>query len=100
MASSNPNLQEMLVDLGRALSDAMSDSSDVLSALAKIRKEGYSVQLVLDCKTDEEAGRRVRRNGDKRSQRPTFVINASDLSFLRSVGIDPTRRMRRRRSDS
>jgi hypothetical protein len=29
-------------------------------------------------------------------QEPVFQINGQDLSFLKSIGIDPTRRARRR----
>lgn len=34
----------------------------------------------------------------KPEREPQFRINGTDLSFLRSIGIDPTRRQRRRRS--
>ncbi len=32
------------------------------------------------------------------SGEPAFQIDGRDLSFLRSIGIDPTRRLRRRRA--
>ena len=32
------------------------------------------------------------------STEPVFQIDGRDLSFLRSIGIDPTRRLRRRRT--
>lgn len=88
----------MLRDLGRALSEAISDSTEVSRTLRKIRQEGYSLHLLLDCKRrdpEEEAlpVKKMRASGKE----PEFRIDARDLSFLRSIGIDPTRRLRRRR---
>ena len=85
----------MLRDLGRALSEAISDSSEVNETLRKIRREGYSLHLLLDCKRDNQEGEALPL-GDTTSEviDPRFQINAVDLSFLRSIGIDPTRRMR------
>lgn len=103
-------IRQMLRDLGRALSDAMAESSDVNQALQRIHEEGYSLFIFLERKDDptdgsgspapseregsEEpsaAGRSVPRG------EPVFRIHGGDLSFLRSIGIDPTRRIRRRR---
>lgn len=91
----------MLRDLRRALSDAISESSEVNRTLRKIREEGYSLYLLVDCKRDAndqeplaltEPPRLPSRTGE-----PVFQIDIRDLSFLRSIGIDPTRRLRRRR---
>ena len=90
----------MLRELRRALSEAISESTEVSRTLRKIREEGYSLYLLVDCKRDasdaeplaEPATRRL-PPGD-----PVFQIDGRDLSFLRSIGIDPTRRLRRRRS--
>jgi hypothetical protein len=90
----------MLRDLRRALSDAISDSTEVSRSLRRIREEGYSLYLLVDCKRDpagEEplalSAPRVTTPSD-----PAFQINGRDLSFLKSIGIDPTRRLRRRRT--
>lgn len=96
----------MLRDLRRALSDAISDSTEVSRTLRRIREEGYSLYLLVDCKRDPLAEaedddafpaspRRYR--GERREREPVFQINGTDLHFLRSIGIDPTRRQRRRR---
>jgi hypothetical protein len=88
----------MLRDLRRALSEAISESSDVSRTLRRIREEGYSLYLLVDCKRDRECDEPLAlapaRHG---SGEPVFQINGTDLSFLRSIGIDPTRRLRRRR---
>jgi hypothetical protein len=97
MALLDENLRQMLRDLGRALSHAISESPEVGETLRRIESEGYSLHLVLDCKRDGESSiaapapsPRPRAGGE-----PVFRINGDDLFFLRSCGIDPTRRRRR-----
>jgi hypothetical protein len=90
----------MLRDLRRALSEAISESSEVSRTLRKIREEGYSLYLLVDCKreaNDDDLPVPTPRNG---AGEPMFQIDGRDLSFLRSIGIDPTRRQRRRRVSS
>ncbi len=91
----------MLRDLRRALSDAISESSEVNRTLRKIREEGYSLYLLVDCKRDvndqEPLALTAPPRLSSRSGEPVFQIDIRDLSFLRSIGIDPTRRLRRRR---
>jgi hypothetical protein len=105
-------LHQMLKDLRRALSDAISESSEVSQSLRRIRDEGYSLYLLVDCKRESAEGEALAlRPASRASQaartgavgavgtaEPTFQINVRDLSFLKSIGIDPTRRLRRRRS--
>jgi hypothetical protein len=65
----------------------------------QIRDEGWSVNLVIDRKLEDETPEGIELTADKGAEvEPTFRINSNDLSFLKSVGIDPTRRVRRRRS--
>lgn len=64
----------------------------------QIRHEGWSVYLVIDRKREDETPEGIELTGDGSDpSEPTFRINSTDLSFLKSVGIDPTRRVRRRR---
>ena len=105
-----------LRELGAALNEAVSSSEKVHEILAKVKAEGYGVYLVLDATVAlEKRGRRssaalpsIRRGalqaagaaGDAEGstvERAVFQINVKDLSFLRSVGIDPTRPIRSRR---
>jgi len=89
----------MLRELRRALSEAISDSTEVTRTLRRIREEGYSLYLLVDCKRDREAGDEPLTLAAGRGPgEPVFQINGTDLSFLRSIGIDPTRRLRRRRT--
>jgi len=97
----------MLRDLGRALSDAISESSDVNQALRRIHEEGYSLFIFLDRRERDGAqdeGERAVGEGSGTVRKalpagePVFRIDGRDLSFLRSIGIDPTRRVRNRKS--
>jgi len=89
----------MLRELRRALSKAISESTEVNRTLRKIREEGYSLYLLVDCKRDlAELESLTFANAPRLSSgEPVFQIDVRDLSFLRSIGIDPTRRLRRRR---
>jgi hypothetical protein len=99
-------IRQMLRDLGRALSDAIAESSDVNQALRRIQEEGYSLFIFLDRREREGAnGDGADREGGSEAEaparprgEPVFRIHGGDLSFLRSIGIDPTRRVRSRRT--
>lgn len=93
-------LNQMLRELRRALSEAISDSTEVTRTLRRIREEGYSLYLLVDCKReelDDDDPLPVASRAGRREREPVFQINGTDLHFLRSIGIDPTRRSRRRR---
>lgn len=89
----------MLRDFGRVLSEAISDSSEASRKLRELRDQGYSLYLLLDGShdDDEEDGEAAVPRRPLAAE-PVFRINGKDLSFLRSIGIDPTRRLRRRKS--
>jgi hypothetical protein len=91
----------MLRELQRALTVAISESPDVHQSLRRIRDEGYSLYFLVDCKRDanslDELGVTEPEAPRRPAREPAFQIDTSDLSFLRSIGIDPTRQMRRRR---
>lgn len=94
----NAKLHQMLADLRRALYDAISESDDVHRTWRSLREEGYLLSLTVDCRREDEAA----EEGDEDpvpalTAAPTFRINGGDLSFLRSIGIDPTRRPRKKR---
>jgi len=88
----------MLRELQRALSDAISESPDVHQTVRRIQDEGYALYLLLDCKREMPSLTEVPLESSRLSVgEPVFQIDTRDLSFLRSIGIDPTRRLRRRR---
>jgi hypothetical protein len=92
-------LHSMLRDLRRALSEAISESSEINRTLRKIREEGYALYLLVDCKREVEDADAVALTAPRwpTSGEPAFQIDGRDLNFLKSIGIDPTRRLRRRR---
>ncbi len=93
-------LHQMLRELRRALSEAISDSAEVNRTLRKIREEGYALYLLVDCKREslDEESLSLTAPSFRSGSEPVFQIDGRDLNFLRSIGIDPTRRLRRRRT--
>lgn len=91
-------LRQLLQDLKGAVSKTLADSPDVERSMDRIRDEGWSVYLVVDRKRQDETPEGIELTADRSSTREVaFRIDRQDLSFLRSIGIDPTRRLRRRR---
>ena len=96
--------------MGEALIDAISDSSDINDSLRELQKAGYSLYLVVDCRRGASKRRRSESSRSStaaaaevstaRAADPTFRIDGNDLLFLRSIGIDPTRKSRARRAKS
>ena len=99
-------LQLKLQELGRAVFEAIAESPDVSEALDLIRAEGYSLSMQLNCKKETSEDEALVDSIEALATRPlpavpdtdpSFGIDGQDLTFLRSIGIDPTQRMRRRR---
>jgi hypothetical protein len=96
----------LLADVERALLEALAESAEMHKVLYRLQRAGWALELHLDCHRanepeDAEAvskPRRPRRAATERSAtpEPAFVIDSGDLRFLRSIGIDPTRKRRRR----
>ena len=90
-------IRELLQQLGTAINDSISGSEDVNRHIQQIRDEGYDLYVVLDAtiglnKQDgEEDEVAAAAEPPKEVQ---FRINVNDLSMLRSLGIDPTRKVR------
>jgi len=108
------HLREMLKELGQAINESISGSGRVHDSIQRIRDKGYNLYMVLDAKVGvnrrEARLTRVRRGAARvlepddaeetqsSEERAAFRINLKDLRFLRSVGIDPTRKVRKRRA--
>jgi hypothetical protein len=96
-------IKQLLRDLGTAINESISGSDDVNRQIQRIRDEGYNLYVVLDAtiglnRQDDEDGvdepvpvTEVSVTNDKEIQ---FRINVNDLSLLRALGIDPTRKVR------
>ena len=103
------HLREMLKELGQAINESISGSGRVHDSVQKIRDEGYNLYMVLDAKVGvnkRERSTRSRRavasaepeEATGTSERAAFRINLKDLRFLKSLGIDPTRKVRTRKA--
>jgi len=93
-------IKQLLRDLGNAINESISGSDDVNQHIQKIRAEGYDLYVVLDAtiglnRTDDEPDAQTEVAPvpavDKNIR---FRININDLALLRSLGIDPTRKVR------
>src|SRR5713226_7739009 len=93
-------IKQLLRELGNAINESISGSDDVNQHIQKIRDEGYNLYVVLDAtiglnRTDDEAETTTEvapARVDEKNVR--FRININDLALLRSLGIDPTRKVR------
>lgn len=111
----NDDLREMLKDLGQAINESISGSGRVHDSIQRIRDEGYNLYMVLDAKVGvnrREAKARESRSSRRRGarvepivekvatgdERAAFLINIKDVRILKSLGIDPTRKVRLRAS--
>ena len=104
------HLRAMLKELGQAFNESISGSGRVHDSIQKIRDEGYNLYMVLDAKVgvNKREGKSRSRRGAVASaeseedvspaaERAAFRINLKDLRFLKSLGIDPTRKVRTRK---
>ncbi len=93
------HLEQMMRDLGHALVEVIATCPEVGEKVRKIRRQGYSLYLVLD-RDEGEKGAQIELTAGRttHSQKPVFLLNKGDVSFLESVGIDATRPGRRRRA--
>lgn len=97
-------IRQLLKELGDAINESISNSEEVNDRIQRIRDEGYNLYVVLDAtigldRMDGEGAENAELSDDaiRNSSSVTevqFRINVNDLAFLRSVGIDPTRKVR------
>lgn len=118
--SLDDDVRRILQELSQELCTVIGESEEVGAKLTELRERGYSLNLLLDCRSledDESAeppaqleagptptqlparadgGETGKQAEPATDEEPSFRINSKDLAFLRSVGIDPTRRRRSR----
>ena len=104
------HLRAMLKELGQAINESISGSGRVHDSIQKIRDEGYNLYMVLDAKVGVNKRERATRSrravasvepeegASTAAERAAFRINLKDLRFLKSLGIDPTRKVRNRKA--
>lgn len=93
-------IKQLLQELGTAINESISGSEDVNRHIQKIRDEGYDLYVVLDAtiglnKQEPETDAHNDVVAVAQSTREVqFRINVNDLAMLRSIGIDPTRKVK------
>jgi biotin operon repressor len=99
-------IKQLLQDLGTAINESISGSDDVNHHIQKIRDEGYDLYVVLDAtiglNKQDDAEEPASINAlvpaepakAESVKEVQFRINVNDLSLLRGLGIDPTRKVR------
>lgn len=95
----NAKVVQLLQELRSRLLRSASDHDDLRLVLEAIHSEGVKVYLVADGSESGEpnAIALLPVSGPAGGDPPAFRIDHEDLSILRSLGIDPTRTLRRRR---
>jgi hypothetical protein len=95
-------IKQLLQELGTIINESISGSEEVNRQIQKIRDEGYDLYVVLDATIGlnrqdvedidtETGGTNVTPDVPREV---SFRINVNDLALLRSLGIDPTRKVR------
>ena len=92
-------IKQLLQDLGTAINESISGSDDVNQHIQRIRDEGYDLYVVLDAtiglnKQEPESSDVDAPVAAAPPKEVQFRINVNDLSMLRSLGIDPTRKVK------
>ena len=85
----------LLSNVERALLDALAESPEVHRSIWKLQRAGYLLRLSIEC---QEAKSETEPEPAPAATAAAFRIDADDLGFLRSIGIDPTRRRPRRKT--
>jgi uncharacterized protein (UPF0335 family) len=93
-------IKQLLQDLGTAINESISGSEDVNDHIQRIRDEGYDLYVVLDAtiglnkQEDPDTLEHDAIVPATPAREVQFRINVNDLSMLRSLGIDPTRKVK------
>lgn len=95
-------IKQLLKELGNAINESISGSDSVNEHIQKIRDEGYNLYVVLDAtiglgkQDDDDSAMNLSPNEQVTITRKEiqFRINVNDLAMLRSLGIDPTRKVK------
>ena len=93
------NDDKLLRDLHSVVLAKLSESQDGRRLLGRLRKARLSVYLVVDDgqASEPEALPVLLSGREPAEERAAFRIDHEDLRILRDLGIDPTRKLRRRR---
>jgi len=96
----DPKLRAILRELGDAINESVSESERVHATIERLHDQGYRLFLNLDARIGIERDDDEEMTADEAAvaRHVDFRIDVRDLRFLKSVGIDPTRKVRARRA--
>ena len=84
-------------DLGRRLAQAMNAAPEVKEEVRRLQLEGFTLSLALSSSREERVTLKLELQAPEPLPEPAFRLDGDDVSFLKSMRIDPTRQARRRR---
>ncbi len=110
MMPHDQDMEGLLQELEVLFLGAISKTPSTRRKIEQLRRDGYQLALRLECHRDEEVAAEtelvtgpdecatwLQAPAGSRRQ-PQFMIDRGDFTFLRSIGIDPTRKASSRSS--
>jgi len=87
----DPQLKQLMKELGEAINESLSDSEQIAEVVARIKEGGYDILLVLEatiCAAKQgEHSTEETSLVSTLSTNPEFKISDQDLKFLKSLRI-------------
>ena len=87
----NPQLKQLMKELGEAINDSLSESEQIAEVISKIKAGGFDVFLVLEATIG--FNRRVAETSkpnlvsSRTKSDPEFKVNTQDVKFLKALRI-------------
>lgn len=89
--SVDPQLKQLMKELGDAINESLSDSEQISEVVSRIKEGGYDIFLVLEATIG--VSKQGEKNSDKTalvstlSTNPELKVSDQDLKFLKSLRI-------------
>ncbi len=99
--SQAPDMESLLQELEALFINAVMKAPKTRLRLEKLRHDGYQLALRLECRRAQDSEKAQPDEGEHETlltvaaddqPQPRFMIDREDFTFLRSIGIDPTRK--------
>lgn len=87
----DPQLKQLMKELGDAINESLSDSEQISEVVSRIKEGGYDIFLVLEATIG--VSKQGEKNSDKTSlvttmsSNPELKVSDQDLKFLKSLRI-------------
>lgn len=87
----DPQLKQLMKDLGEAINESLADSEQISEVVARIKESGYDIFLVLEatiCVSKQDVpGTDKTSLVSTLSTNPELKVNDQDVKFLKSLRI-------------